>query len=177
MIAVAAVFAMVLVTGNSLMAAPQLSDSFTITVTVQYLNVTLRNEADDADFTAWDLGTLKALDTAYAMGATQGVRVKYSTNVSIDIETLVSAEGNWTVGGAVGVDTFKLEADISDTPSEFVASDLVLTDAAQAIAADVAAGNESKYIYYQLTTPNDVSVVPDKCTSGNIVVTIAVTPA
>jgi hypothetical protein len=61
------------------------------------LSVVLRNYDDTADYTTWEVGTGKALNTVYIMSTTECVLVKNNGGVNEDFGISASAS-SWTLG-------------------------------------------------------------------------------
>jgi len=68
------------------------------------LSVVVRDAEDTQDYSAWPMGSGKALDTAYIMSAEECMLVKNDGDVAEDFS--IAATGtNWTLGSATGEDT------------------------------------------------------------------------
>ncbi|MEW5766706.1 MAG: right-handed parallel beta-helix repeat-containing protein [bacterium] len=68
------------------------------------LSITLRNAADNADYTTWTIGSGKALNTVYLMDINNCVLVKNDGNVSEDF-SIMAVGSNWTLGSSSGENT------------------------------------------------------------------------
>ena len=145
-------------------------NSFTITVTVEYLQVELRTADDAADYTTWALGTVSAGETNTMTTGSGGdhVLVKNGSNVSVDFSAYSTTAAPascgygsptaWTAGTSAGVDTYLLEGgkgDLSTLPSSWTTFD----DASP--TGDVYASGEpaetDHHFYARFTAPTSVS--------------------
>ena len=140
------------------------SDTFDITITVNYLEMSLKDRAG-LDYSAWAIGqvsTSSANVMASNAGAEgdEGIMVDNGSNVAVDVECYVSnTGGTWVLGGAIGDDQFKVEAKSFDAWQAGTAPDM--TDAVTITQTgspgnDLAASvpvNTDKYLYYRFTAP------------------------
>jgi hypothetical protein len=73
------------------------------TIEASVLSITLRTADDLADFTTWEVGAYKSLNTVYIMGTTECVLVKNNGNIAIDLG--ISGEAtNWTLSPTAEVE-------------------------------------------------------------------------
>jgi hypothetical protein len=159
--------------GNAVAAT---TDTFTITVTCNFIGINLRNNADAADYTTWALGQLATGASAVDMTQGQGIKLVNTANVQTDITAYVSSQAaNWTNDTAAGADKYLLALkafdDTQATPDLAGAVAITGTSApGQSVKAALAA-NTNQFVYAQFT-------VPTSTTSGaqqTIVVTIVAT--
>ncbi len=157
------------------------NDSFTITITVNYIGIVLQDQSA-ADYTTWAIGAVTGGSTntmASNNGGVgdQGIQVVNTSNYATDIECWVSNAGSWSVGGAPGVDTFTLSAKAFDAWQAGPAPDMT---AAVAITATASPGADIKtnlasatntFLYYELGAPTEVS----SPAQNTITVTVAAT--
>ena len=156
------------------------SDTFTITVTVSYLEIALRNIADAADFTTWDLAT-KAVNTITTMESAEGILVEVGNSSAYKLTGQITGACDWTAGDSdtTSADTYLLAMQGAATaacPEDMtVAGDataIVITTPADITNATGAAAT-GIFLYGAFTTPKTT-------TSGKlqtITVTIAIAAA
>ncbi len=146
----------------------QTTDTFQITITVQYLAINLLNQGA-TNYTTWAIGSSIAPSSANSMAGNsggvgdQGVQVDNTSNVQTKLQCRVSTEAtNWTIGGSIGADTYKLEAEAFNAwqSSGFTWGTghgiVVLTTSAQDIWGTMAASTD-QYVYFRLTAPSSTS--------------------
>ena len=135
------------------------TDTFTITVTVNYIEINLRNAGDTADYTTWAIGQL-ATSGDKTMADTEAVRVKYGTSSQhTDIQSYVSTECSaWLINATPAADKYELVAKGSATTAPSMSGATVLNSGAlQTItgATDISADH---YLYYKFFAPTSTGV-------------------
>ena len=133
------------------------TDTFTITVTVNYIEMELRNTTDTADYTTWAIPQM-ALAASGPMADASGVLVDLlTTNANVDIKTHVSDEGAaWTLNATPGADIFSLivSGTTATTAPDWDPSISVTTGTLAIVeGASPAASN---YLYYKFYSPTSV---------------------
>ena len=136
------------------------SDTFTITVTVSYLEIALRNIADDADFTTWDLAT-KAVNTITTMESAEGILVEVGNSSAYKLTGQITGACDWTAGDSdtTSADTYLLA--MQGAASAACPEDMTVAGDATAIlatpAADIAnatgAATANSWLYCSYKTP------------------------
>ncbi len=133
------------------------TDTFTITVTVNFLEMNLRNTADDADYTTWAIPQM-ALAASGPMGNASGVHVDLgTTNTVVDIKTHVSEQGvAWTLNATPGTNIYSLivSGTTTDTAPDWTPS-ISVTGTTLAIVEDASPAT-SNYLYYKFYSPLSV---------------------
>ncbi|MBN2057271.1 MAG: hypothetical protein JW782_00545, partial [Candidatus Saganbacteria bacterium] len=147
----------------------------TFTIEASLLSVTLRDAADTTDYTTWEVGTDKSLDTAYLMTTAECVYVKNDGNIAEDF-SLSGEATNWTLSttGETGVNICVLmglfNADTAPTAADFsLSTDIITTEAVWATEAggsglfegaetgvNVSSGTGRK-LYIYLKTPIEIT--------------------
>jgi hypothetical protein len=138
------------------------SDTFTITVTVNFIGINLRTYDDGGDYTTWALGQVNT-SAAATMTEAQGVRITNTANVATDLSAWVTTTGPWTAAGSAGPDQYKLELKAYDateaTPD--------LSSGSTTITATSSTGDEFKtglaantnqWVYGKFTAPASTTV-------------------
>ena len=81
-------------------------DAFTITVTISYLEIALKNSAGSVDYTTWDLGS-KAVNTVTTMltgtsgAADEGIYIEVGDSSAYKLTgVLVNTTCDWTAGSS-----------------------------------------------------------------------------
>lgn len=140
------------------------SDTFNITITVNYfeMQIVQYDQAwDGTAYTAWAIGNV-ATSSSTTMTEAQGVKVVLgTTSQTIDIQTHVSNEGSsWTVGASSAADVYAILAKgyaaTQGTPSATGGTQLT-TSAQDVVGGTSIASAASTWIYYQFDTPTSVS--------------------
>ncbi|MEW5766709.1 MAG: hypothetical protein AB1797_03655 [bacterium] len=143
------------------------TDTFQITITVNYISINLLNQAG-ADYGTWAIGQV-ATSTASTMDSNnggvgdEGIQVDNTSNVAIDIESYVSNTDGWTLGAAIGADQFTLAAkaftawQAGPTPNMTGAVSITQTAGPGADITTNLAANTDTYLYYTLTAPSSVT--------------------
>jgi len=146
------------------------TDTFLITITVNYLSVDLLDWTEVTAYGTWAIGNVATssvnLMTADNGGSVleQGIYVDNASNTAIDVGCYVTNTLGWTLAGAAGADTYVLEVkDFTDWETglnpDFAAGVTV-------VAATASPGTEFQnglgattetYIYFRLTAPSSDS--------------------
>jgi len=131
------------------------TDTFTITVTVNFIEMTLRNTTDNADYTTWAIPQM-SLAASAPMADLSGVYVDLlTTNQAVDIKTWVSTQGDWTVQPAPGASQYSLiatGATAAEVPGWTGAASLGLSGAKQTIIPGATTAL-SHFLYYKFYSP------------------------
>ncbi len=150
--------------------AGAVEDSFTITVTVEYIGINLRTADDGADYVNWPLGTVAAgaVNTMTTGSAGNHVLVKNGSNVALDFSaystTVAPASCGygtataWTAGTAAGADIYLLEGGkgtVSAEPGTYTTFPDMVTPGTVYAAAEPAGTDH--HFYARFTTPTSVS--------------------
>ncbi len=144
-------------------------DSFTITVTVEWLDISLRTADDAGDYTNWDLGTVPAgtVDSMTTGSGGNHILVKNNCNVTVDFSaysttTVPSCSYGtptaWTPGTSPGLDTYLLEGgkgDLSTYPTSWTTIDATSAPG-NVYASGETPGNDHRF-YAKFSTPTSVS--------------------
>lgn len=135
------------------------TDTFTITVTCNFIEIVLKDTPGTSDYTTWALGTV-ALSNVSTMTSGQGVRVVLGTtsqNVDIQSKGATSSPDSWTIAASAGSNVYKL---ICDGTNEAAVTDFssatTLTTDYQDIN-NATATQADRYLYYKFTAPSTVS--------------------
>ncbi|MEW6095092.1 MAG: hypothetical protein AB1567_01005 [bacterium] len=176
-----AIFGMVFI-GGFKMAEAATTDTFQITITINFIDMNLEDYLN-ADYGTWAIGQVapSSVNTMAANGGgagEEGILVDNNSNVSVDIECYVGDSGSWTLGAAIGADTYTLEAkDFAAWevgPSPDFSSGVTQITATASPGNDIQTGlaaNTDTYLYYRLTAPSSVS----SGAQNTITVTVAAT--
>ncbi|MCK5833683.1 hypothetical protein KAH81_08440 [bacterium] len=166
----------------------QESESFTITVTVNYIDFSLRNAADSAPYPNWPIDNVNAGATSEMTTTSVGthILVDNESNVALDFETYSTSLAPtacgfgtptaWVAGAASGVDTYLLEMGVGDVSTAPATGDYDIIDGASLPAADLVnstVAGESWRLYSKLTAPLTAS---DGCEHTITVFVVATTP-
>ena len=162
-------------------------DAFTITVQVQYMDVTLRNADETGDYTTWPLDMRAEGEVITQTTGSGGdhIFVDNNCNCVVDfsgyqVTTTPAPCGYgtptlWTAGTSAGDNIFKLELGKGTQDAEPAAADWQTITASASpgdvYLSDVAVG-EDHHLYTRFTVPTSVS---DGCVH-QIDVTIVATP-
>ncbi len=132
-------------------------DTFTITVTVNFIEISLRNTTDTADYETWAIPQM-ALAASGPMANASGVHVDLgTTNTNVDIKTHVSNDGDaWTLAATPGADIFSLVVSgTTVTTAPDWTPCISVTDTTQIIVTD-ASPAASNFLYYKFYSPLSV---------------------
>ena len=137
------------------------------TIEATSLGISLRDASDTSDYSTWEVGAAKQLNTAYIMTTNECVVVKNEGNVSEDF-SLTGATTNWTLSatGEGGTDKCLLmglfNGEISPTEVDFSTTNDIITGGqvwgtgghyeGTESGSDVASGSSRKFYIY-LRTP------------------------
>jgi len=150
------------------------ADTFTITVTCNFIEVNLRNTVDDADYGTWAVGSLATSGTD-TMTDTEGVRaVRGTSSQNTTLQSHVSGEAtDWTIGGTISSDVYKLEVEgTSAAAAPAMAGTNVLTTTTQTIttATNLTA---DWYLYYKFTAPSATTTGDQQSITVTVTVIVA----
>jgi len=136
------------------------TDTFTITVTISYLEIALRNIADAADFTTWDLAT-KAVNTVTTMADADGILVKVGNSSAYKLTGEITTGCDWTAGASdtTSADTYLLAmqgASAATCPGDMTvagAATAMIEASATDIANATGAAATNSWLYCSHKTP------------------------
>lgn len=164
------------------------NDAFTITVQVQYMDVTLRNADETGDYTTWPLGLRAEGEVITQTTGSSGDHIFVDNNCNCEVDfsayqaTTTPAPCGygtptlWTAGTTAGADIFKLELGKGTQDAEPATADWQTITASSSpgdvYLSDVPAG-EDHHLYTRFTVPTSVS---DGCVH-QIDVTVVATPS
>ncbi len=161
----------------------QASESFSITVTVNFVDFALRDSADLVTYPGWAIGNLNAAATS-TMSRTQQVLVKNQSNIDLDFKAYstsaapaacgIGTPTAWTPGAASGADTYVLEMGVGTVGAPPVTYNIY--DGTNPAGADLvfsADPEEDFRLYSKLTAPTTVS---DGCAHEILVFVVATAP-
>lgn len=136
-------------------------DNFTITVSVEYLEINLRTADDSGDYGVWDIGGPVAAGSQHTMTIGSGgdhVLVDNNCNTVMDFSAYSSDATTWAPGLAAGDEVYLLEGgkgDVGAEPGAYTTFD----DASS--PGDVYAAGEpaftNHHFYARLTVPTIVA--------------------
>ncbi|RKZ30725.1 hypothetical protein DRQ36_04470 [bacterium] len=150
-------------------------DEMHITVTVEYIDITLRTADDGGDYGTWAIPGVVATGSQHTMTTGSGgdhILVKNNSSVALDFSAYSSDAGGWTAGAAAGNEVYLLEGgkgDVDNEPGTYTTLDDP-DPGDQYVAAEPA--NTDHHLYLQLTVP---TVVADGA-EHDITVTVKATP-
>lgn len=138
------------------------SDTFQITVTCDFIGIALRTYDDGDDYATWAIGQ-KGVGEAATMTEAEGIMVVNTANIDTNLSAWISTEaGAWTVGGAAGADTYKLE--LKAFGSSQVTPDLsadttaiTATSSTGDLFKATLAGSTDQWVYGKFTLPTSTS--------------------
>jgi hypothetical protein len=150
------------------------SDTLTITITVNYLDVTLYQDDGSTPYTTWAIGSGKLPSSENIMGNTDCIAVKNTGNCACDFKLIISGEAaNWTnADDVVGADIyvlmgiFCLNNTASVAAGNFLEANDHINDANITATADLFSGdsdganvaaNAVVYLYLDLLAPSSQS--------------------
>ena len=158
----------ILCISNTSYAQTQESDTFTITITVQYLRINLLDQTGGG-YGDWGIGSSIATSSVNSMAGNswgagdEGVLVDNESNVATHLQCRVSGDAtNWTIGGAIGENTYKLEAEAftaAQAPAYTFGTGLgtvTLTTSAQDLDPNMPSTTD-RYVYLRLTAPSSIT--------------------
>ncbi|MGB9613202.1 MAG: hypothetical protein ACPL4K_03385 [Candidatus Margulisiibacteriota bacterium] len=143
------------------------SDTFTITITVAYISIELKDYAGN-DYDTWAIGTvgggaISTMDANNGGPGEQGIKVSNESNVAIDLSSYATNTLSWTLESSPGENQYVLRAKGFDTwqaSSEPTMSSAVTilsnSDPGTNVETNVSASTH-RYWYYDLTAPTSVT--------------------
>ncbi|HHS49508.1 MAG TPA: hypothetical protein ENN07_00105 [candidate division Zixibacteria bacterium] len=180
-------FALLLITILAIGTAfAQTTENFTITVTVNFIDFSLRTADDAGAYGTWAIGNMNAGATSTMTGTAGGshVLVKNESNVALDFKAFSTSEPPppcgfgfptaWTAGSAAGTDVYLLEmgdGTLADPPATWT-----VVDGGGLGDADLiyeAGEGENFRLYSRFTAPN---IASDGCEHQITVFIVATTP-
>jgi hypothetical protein len=163
-------------------------ESFTITVTVNYIDFSLRKADDSAPYDSWEIGNLDADETTEMSVSTSGthILVDNQSNVALDFDaystsaTPTSCEFGtataWSPDTASGADIYLLEMGKGTVSAVPDVADYHIMDGGDLAGSDnfySAIAGDAFRLYSKLTAPTTVS---DGCEHSITVYVVATTP-
>ena len=162
------------------------TDNFTITVTVDFIDFTLKDAGNTTDYTNWPIGNVNA-GSVHTQTTTSGgdhIYVNNLSNVALDFKaysTSVAPGGcgygtptAWTPAASAGTNVYKLELGkglVGTLPGAFTG--ITGTTSGTANTYYTTTAGESYHLYTQLTAP---TVAADGCQHTITVYVMAVAP-
>jgi len=133
------------------------TDTFTITVTCNFIEINLRNTGDSADYSTWALGTVATSSTT-AMTTGDGVKVVLgTTSQTIDIQSHVSNQGSaWTIASAAAANVYKMDCMGTDAAAVPTWTDATVLTTSTLDIKDVTSVSTDQYLYYRFYAPTSV---------------------
>jgi hypothetical protein len=138
------------------------SDTFTITVTCNFIGINLRAYDDGGDYTTWAIGQQNT-SASVTMTEAQGIRITNTANVATDLSAWVTTTGPWTPAASVDTDKYKLEVkayDATETTPDLGTGATVIT-ATSSTGDEFKTGlaaNTNQWVYGKFTVPSGTSV-------------------
>ena len=136
-------------------------DNFTITVSVEYIEINLRTADDSGDYGTWNIGGPVAAGSQHTMTTGSGgdhILVDNNSSVSLDFSAYSSDATTWTPGVAAGNETYLLEGgkgDVDTEPGAYTTFDDTSTPGDVYAAAEPASTDH--HFYARLTVPTIVA--------------------
>ncbi|MBU0630271.1 MAG: hypothetical protein KKC80_05065 [Candidatus Margulisbacteria bacterium] len=143
------------------------SDSFTITITVGFIGISLK-DYNLADYSTWAIGTvtgssLNTMEAAGGVAGEEGILLANLSNVAIDLAGFATNTNGWSLGSQ-GVDAYILSArgfgawQAATYPNMVSAVSVTATSSpGTAIDPNISATTD-RYIYFSVAAPTSVSV-------------------
>jgi len=138
------------------------SDTFSITITCNYIDIVLQAYDGLSDYTTWAIGT-QVENTPTTMTEAQGIKVLNNANMATDLSAWVSTQAAaWTNAAAAGANQYKLEmkcfAGTQATPDLSSATFTITSTATPGndIKTNLA-GNTPQWAYCKFTTPTSTT--------------------
>jgi hypothetical protein len=146
--------------------ADVLTDTFQITVTVNFIAIDLKDYSGAA-YTTWALGQVATGSTTTMTGdsggsSEEGIHVDNTSNVAVDLASYATNTQSWTLAGSAGTDQCVLEAKgfaafQADPPN--MTSAVVITSTSspgEDVDTSISSGTD-RYWYYRFTAPSEVT--------------------
>jgi hypothetical protein len=158
--------------GNAVAAT---SDTFTITVTCNFLDIVLKDH-DGADYVTWAVGQ-QATSAAVTMTHAQGIQVVNTSNASTDISAWVTTTGAWTPDTAAGADKYVLELEsfgtvqepvTMGTPTKITATSSTGTEFKTGLGATT-----DQFVYGRFTVPSSTTTGAQQTITVTILASLA----
>lgn len=149
--------------------ADTLTDTFQITITVNFLSIDLKDRAG-AGYTTWAVGQVATsstnlMDSNSGAAGDEGILVDNTSNEAVDLFCYATNTASWTLGSSVGSDQCVLKAkaftgwQASPNPDMGSAVTVTSTSAPGEEVQDNLAASTDSYFYYSLQAPS-------VCTTG-----------
>jgi hypothetical protein len=154
---------LVLVLAMASVANAASTNTFNVSITVDYISVDLQNVSGTGVYAGWNIGQVEAARVRTMYGG-EGIKVVNNSNVPVDVNTYVNSGSGWNLGGSAYIDQFALKAVTFDTVQD-TESPVSMTNAVQIVQQD-GGGNTIKaslavdaatYVYYQFEAPTTVN--------------------
>jgi hypothetical protein len=153
------------------------SDTFTITVTCNFMGINLRTYNDGGDYTTWAIGQQNT-SASVTMIENQGIMVANTSNIATDVSAWVTTTGAWTAAGSAGPDQYKLELkayDATETSPDLGTGSTTITATASTgdeFKTGLAAGI-SQWVYCKFTVPASTTVGTQQTLTVTLLVSAA----
>jgi|GEM_PF-2204098 len=158
----------VVIIGGVGIAQAATSGSFTITITVNYIAISLLAQGGGA-YGAWAIGsvsgsTVSTMESNEWAAGDEGVQVDNASNVAIDLATYATNSRGWALHATTPAEdrcvlkaTSEAAAPAATYPDMSGAASVTATGSPGTnIALDIAASTD-QYLYYSLTAPTSVT--------------------
>ncbi|HSV27610.1 MAG TPA: hypothetical protein VLH60_06930, partial [Sedimentisphaerales bacterium] len=138
------------------------SDTFTITVTCNFIGINLRTHDNASDYATWAIGQL-GVGQSVSMTETQGIMVVNTANINTNLSARISTEaGAWTAGNAAGANTYRLELkafDATQAAPDMAAgtTSIIATASAGNVFESNLPGFTNQWVYGRFTLPTSTS--------------------
>ncbi|OGC11185.1 hypothetical protein A3K48_01500 [candidate division WOR-1 bacterium RIFOXYA12_FULL_52_29] len=143
------------------------SDNFTITITVAFIGISLKDYAA-ADYSTWAIGivstsSVATMESNSGSATEEGVQVVNDSNVAVDLAGYATNIAGWTLGSQ-GADTYILSVKGFDAwqaapyPDMSGATSIsATTSPGTSIVTNIPSGDD-KYTYFSIAAPTSVTV-------------------
>ena len=162
------------------------TDDFTITVTVNYVDFSLKNAGNTADYNEWPIGNVNAGASSEMTTGTGGdhVYVNNGSNLLLDFKAYSTSAAPtcafgtptaWSPADPAGTDTYKLElgkGGLDAVPTSYTTILGTDTGSSNLFYSTVSAG-ESYHLYAKLGVP---TVASDGCEHEIVVYILGIVP-
>jgi hypothetical protein len=135
------------------------TDTFNITITCQYIEITLKQTDESTSYDTWAIGTV-ATSSDNEMAAGDGIYVdRGTTSINIDLQGKVTTDAtDWSIGGSAGADTYALKGEGTIGSGAVDFSSATALDASEYKdihdATDVSANH---WLYFELLAPTSTT--------------------
>ena len=152
------------------------NDGFTITVTIAYtLTIQCKDIGDVGAYGTWALSS-KATSTATTMTSAQGVLIKNTSDVKIDLKATAAASSAWTADTSIGANKYKLQLkgfSAASAPGDLSSATPIVTDTQfETNSSNGIPVATNWYVYSMFTTPSSSSSGQQQSISVTITATV-----